>query len=31
MVNVMMSALTEEGFVEQTKQQPGQVHVDRFV
>lgn len=31
MVNAMMGALTEEGFVEQTKQQPGQVHVERFV
>lgn len=31
MVNAMMEALTEEGFVEHTRQQPGQIHVERFV
>lgn len=31
MVNTMMEALNAEGFVEQTKQAPGQIHVERFV
>ena len=31
MVNAMMEALNAEGFVEQTKQAPGQIHVERFV
>lgn len=31
MVNAMMETLTAEGFVEHTKTQPGQIHVERFV
>ena len=31
MVNAMMEALNAEGFVEQTKTTPGQIHVERFV
>jgi ferredoxin--NADP+ reductase len=31
MVNAMMEALTAEGFVEHTRTQPGQIHVERFV
>jgi len=31
MVNAMMEALNAENFVEHTKMQPGQVHVERFV
>jgi len=30
MVNAMMEALTTEGFVEQTRTTPGQIHVERF-
>ncbi|MBA4374670.1 MAG: ferredoxin--NADP reductase [Anaerolinea sp.] len=31
MVNAMLKALNAEGFVEQTKTEPGQIHVERFV
>jgi len=31
MVNAMLEALNAEGFVEHTKMQPGQIHVERFV
>jgi len=31
MVNAMLEALNAEGFVEHTKTQPGQIHVERFV
>ncbi len=31
MVNAMMEALNADGFVEQTKTKPGQIHVERFV
>ncbi|MDP3450859.1 MAG: ferredoxin--NADP reductase [Anaerolineaceae bacterium] len=31
MVNAMLEALNAEGFVEHTKQQEGQIHIERFV
>ena len=31
MVNTMLTALHEDGFVEQTKTTPGQIHVERFI
>jgi hypothetical protein len=31
MVNAMLTALNAENFVEHTKFQPGQIHVERFV
>lgn len=30
MVNAMLEALTSEGFVEQTRTEPGQIHIERF-